>query len=111
MSAPKYKKIAKEQKQKELKLQKERCALLHVIKLSKSFKKEFKPYVPPKSYHRENAQIPSLVTPSMVYETSRTEPKRYTGEYIIGIATMHKSNLVPVTRDGNPIDYATMRRN
>ena len=31
--------------------------------------------------------------------------------FIQGIATMHKSNLVPVTREGNPKDYATMRRN
>jgi hypothetical protein len=34
----------------------------------------------------------------------------YTGDYIIGIATMHKSNLVPVGRGDNPVDYATMRR-
>ena len=37
--------------------------------------------------------------------------KAYTGDYMVGIATMHKSNLVPITRDGNPSEYSTMRRN
>ena len=35
----------------------------------------------------------------------------YTGDYITGIATMHKSNIVPVNKDTNVVDYATMRRN
>jgi hypothetical protein len=34
---------------------------------------------------------------------TKTEPKKYTGDFVIGIATMHKSNAVPVT---NP-KYAT----
>jgi GH24 family phage-related lysozyme (muramidase) len=42
--------------------------------------------------------------------TSKVEPTMYSGNYMIGIATMHKSNLVPVTRDGNPAEYSTMRR-
>lgn len=33
----------------------------------------------------------------------KVETKKYTGDYVIGIATMHKSNAVPVT---NP-KYAT----
>lgn len=33
----------------------------------------------------------------------RVEPKRYTGDYVIGIATLHKSNAVPVTNQ----KYAT----
>jgi hypothetical protein len=41
----------------------------------------------------------------------KLEVKHYTGDYMIGIATMHKSNLVPVGRDTNPTDYSTMRRN
>ncbi len=36
---------------------------------------------------------------------------QYTGDYITGIATMHKSNMVPVNKDTNVVDYATMRRN
>jgi len=46
-----------------------------------------------------------------VGHTSKAEPKKYTGDYIVGIATMHKSNLVPVCKDDNPENYATMRRN
>ena len=36
--------------------------------------------------------------------------KVYSGDYIIGIATMHKSNLVPVGRGNNAEDFAKMRR-
>ena len=36
-------------------------------------------------------------------EGTRIESKQYTGDFVIGIATMHKSNAVPVT---NP-KYAT----
>lgn len=34
----------------------------------------------------------------------------YTGDYILGIATMHKSNAVPITSKEQAIDSATMRR-
>lgn len=34
----------------------------------------------------------------------------YTGDYIMGIATMHKSNAVPVTSREQAVDSATMRR-
>ena len=36
---------------------------------------------------------------------------QYTGSFITGIATMHKSNLVPVNKNTKGSDYATMRRN
>jgi hypothetical protein len=35
----------------------------------------------------------------------------YTGTYITGIATMHKSNAVPVTNKQQAIDISNMRRN
>jgi hypothetical protein len=35
----------------------------------------------------------------------------YTGDYIKGIATMHKSNAVPITSREQAIDSANMRRN
>jgi len=40
------------------------------------------------------------------------EQKRYTGTEIVGIATMHKSNAVPIRRDNKQaaIDVASMRR-
>lgn len=36
--------------------------------------------------------------------------KQYTGDNIIGIATMHKSNLVPIFSNEEAIDVARMRR-
>ena len=38
------------------------------------------------------------------------QQQQYTGDYIVGIATMHKSNLVPVGRGDDPKEYARMRR-
>lgn len=34
----------------------------------------------------------------------------YTGDYIMGIATMHKSNAVPITSKEQAVDSAAMRR-
>lgn len=76
-------------------------------------KEEFKPYVPPETTRRETKPVPSLSPQGAIPAngTAKQEPKQYTGDYIIGIATMHKSNLVPVGRGSDPTDYATMRRN
>ena len=40
----------------------------------------------------------------------RGNANQYTGDYIIGIGTMHKSNSVPVTRKKDAIAMAKMRR-
>ena len=42
--------------------------------------------------------------------TARREPPRYTGTLIRGIATMHKSNAVPVTSDQQAIDISRMAK-
>jgi len=36
--------------------------------------------------------------------------QEYSGDYVVGLATMHKSNIVPVGRGNNAEDYAKMRR-
>ena len=41
---------------------------------------------------------------------TKPEPKVYTGNEIIGIAQMHKSNAVPIRRKKDAIDTANMRR-
>jgi hypothetical protein len=41
---------------------------------------------------------------------TKSEPKVYTGDKIVGICTMHKSNLVPVFNHEAAIDVAKMRR-
>jgi len=76
-------------------------------------KKEFKPYVPPQTFRRNSDDVTSLKTSDTIPAgtTARKEPMRYTGDYIVGIATMHKSNLVPVGREQDPKDFSTMRRN
>ncbi len=46
----------------------------------------------------------------VVGDTTKKQGNTYTGDYIVGVATMHKSNLVPVNKDQDAKDYATMRR-
>lgn len=41
---------------------------------------------------------------------TKKEPQKYTGTLIKGIATMHKSNAVPVLNDQDAIDISRMRR-
>ena len=55
----------------------------------------------------ENAKL----TNGIAGNGAKRDAKVYTGDYIIGIATMHKSNLQPVTSKEQAVDAATMRRN
>ena len=41
---------------------------------------------------------------------TKSEPKVYSGTEVIGIAQMHKSNAVPITRKKDAIAVANMRR-
>jgi len=41
---------------------------------------------------------------------AKAAPKVYTGDKIIGIATMHKSNAVPIFNDQAAKEVASMRR-
>jgi hypothetical protein len=51
--------------------------------------------------------IPSLNTGGVA---TLAAPKVYTGTKVKGIATMHKSNAVPVFSDEEAIDISRMRR-
>jgi hypothetical protein len=42
--------------------------------------------------------------------TAKVESKKYTGSLVIGIATMHKSNAVPIINDEQAKDISRMRR-
>ena len=44
------------------------------------------------------------------YVPNKKASNTYTGSFITGIATMHKSNLVPVNKNTDGAEYATMRR-
>lgn len=64
------------------------------------------PHIPP---GRETAKIPSLgmwVTGAVTVR----QTQQYTGDKIIGIGTMHKSNAVPIFSDQQAKDISTMRR-
>lgn len=53
----------------------------------------------------ESANKPTW-NPSM----AKAKPNIYSGDKIIGIAQMHKSNAVPVSRKDDAVDIARMRR-
>lgn len=70
-----------------------------------------KSYKPPVVIRRDSsAHIPSLDSGHTGAVTVRA-PMQYTGTKVKGIATMHKSNAVPVFTDAEAIDIARMRRN
>jgi hypothetical protein len=58
---------------------------------------------------RETPKLPSKVTPGG--STAKKEQQTYTGTKMLGVATMHKSNQVPIFSDEAAIDIANMRRN
>ena len=70
--------------------------------------KQFTVTVKDNNYVRQGNNIPTSNYLGKV-ENKKTA-KTYTGTFITGIATMHKSNLVPVNKNTNGSDYATMRR-
>lgn len=67
-------------------------------KPTKAKKKDFTPYVPPEPYRREVPEYPSCSDTVPVGACAKQDRKEYTGDLIVGIATMHKSNAVPVMR-------------
>ena len=78
----------------------------------KKEEKEFKSYETPKSYERHTEKHPSLQTSNTIPGAcAKRESPKYTGDLIVGIATMHKSNAVPVMRDTEQAkEIAAMRR-
>lgn len=100
-----------EQKQKAEQLEadwqalKDRYAPKSKIKLGRSS------YVPPKPLRRDDNQprIPSLDT-GVKGAVNVRMPQKYTGDNIVGIGTMHKSNAVPIFSDQEAKDISSMRR-
>lgn len=81
----------------------------HVPKVQKSA--EFRDYKPQESvnYQRSADKIPSLG--NGIGNATKSESVKYTGDLIVGIATMHKSNAVPVMRGTKQAEeIAKMRR-
>ena len=99
--------------------------MMYVSQKSKqSFKKGVKPYSKPKKlpvyqqgvlevvtpFKRTTEHIPSKITTGYA-SCAKLADKRYTGNNIVGIGTMHKSNAVPIFNNDEAKDIATMRRN
>ena len=65
---------------------------------------------PPKPHVRHTPK-PASLNPAQTGFAPKPPTKQYTGTNCLGIAAMHKSNLVPVFTADQAIDTATMRRN
>jgi hypothetical protein len=68
------------------------------------------PVVVNKPFIRENTKINSLGSFITGPVTVNNTKKVYTGDKMLGIAAMHKSNLVPVFTDESAVDISHMRR-
>jgi len=77
---------------------------------SVSKKLQRKVYQPPMVVRRDTGpRIPSLDTVHKGAVTVK-KPMQYTGNKIVGIGTMHKSNAVPIFSDQEAKDISSMRR-
>jgi hypothetical protein len=59
----------------------------------------------------EGVVYKSNQTVGQANSTALRESQKYTGTLIKGIATMHKSNAVPILNEQEATDIANMRRN
>lgn len=76
-------------------------------------KKEYKPRVVKSPLEATSYRRPSPVVPSGIgigVSNTKRDEKVYTGDRLMGIATMHKSNMVPVFKREDAEDIAKMRR-
>jgi len=71
--------------------------------------KSVKTFNTPKSFVRETPYYPSLNSADTGSAT-KAPPKVYTGDKVIGIATLHKSNAVPVFNNTEAVEISSMRR-
>jgi len=59
---------------------------------------------------RETTRYPSRDTGHSGVVTTGVKKYTYTGDKMLGIAVMHKSNLVPIFTEENAMDVSRMRR-
>ena len=69
-----------------------------------------RPVVQTGVYRRETPNYPSVTTTGVLVAEKR-ERDTYTGDKLIGIGMMHKSNLVPIFSEEHARDVSNMRRN
>ena len=109
MSTPAWKKRARQEQLRKEKLVRDYEKKFSLGTVTK--RKKFEAYVPENNYVRDTVDYPSADASSDSNLTAKPERKEYSGDYLVGIATMHKSNLVPVGKGDDPTHYSTMRRN
>ena len=72
---------------------------------------ETKTYEPNQPYRRTTEYIPSKSAKESIGGIAAVKERNvYTGTYIKGIGTMHKSNAVPITSSEDAKEIAKMRR-
>ena len=71
----------------------------------------FRPKAPTQASPRRDAGATYQSVDSDTINTAPVEKKEYTGTLVKGIATMHKSNAVPIIDQEQATDIANMRRN
>lgn len=80
-------------------------------RLKPKAKENTKTYKPSYDTTRSTKDIPSHISNEGFAPCIKKEPQQYTGDLIVGIATMHKSNAVPVMRGTKQAEeIAKMRR-
>lgn len=60
--------------------------------------------------HYVDRKVYASAPPKVRANTFLKPRDSYTGTYVIGIGTMHKSNSIPITSDQQAKDIARMRR-
>lgn len=105
----KFRSAADAQRARELEADWQDLLKRHPVNKVKTVKRELKD-----SYRlsipadRDPRRYPSLDTGKG--STAPAQTKVYTGDKMIGIGTMHKSNMVPIFNDQAAKDISTMRR-
>ena len=108
----KYRNAAQAQKAREQKESWEELLKRHGVEQESRKRKRAmtaETYKAPEPYRRDTGpRIPSRMTS---WDPCTKPPEKvYTGTNIVGIATMHKSNAVPVFSDEEAVDISKMRR-
>ena len=68
-------------------------------------------YRPPRDDLKDGMRAVAATSDAIPGNGSARESRRYTGDELLGIGTMHKSNSVPVRRDSDEArNIASMRR-
>ena len=83
-------------------------AIVKKYEPKKPVKRNVEVWKPKSSPVRETPHYPSLNT--FGGTATKASPKVYTGDKMLGIATLHKSNAVPVFQAEDAVEISKMRR-